>query len=289
MTMHDTLDLDAPRTSLGTLSVAYTPDSDDVFNFYAWERGHVSLPGYRVRFDRSHISVLNHAAATGIFDVVNVSSTMYPVLADRYWIMATGASVGRGYGPVLVARDARDIEDLDGCTIAVADVSTTGGTLARMYCPPGARFISRPYNRIAQAILAGEADAGVMIHEELVHFPHLGLKRVRDLGAAWTDDTGLPLPVGLTLARRALGRETVRDIVHTCQQSLRWAMDHPDVAMACANRFGRGEASTFVPMFSNEDTYRMPDDVRQALDLLLDRIADRGYTPAVQDREIIDA
>ncbi|MCA9310196.1 MAG: hypothetical protein KDA21_03265 [Phycisphaerales bacterium] len=289
MTVHDTTFVTPASTGTSTLSVAYTPDSDDVFNFYAWEHGHVTLPGYRTRFDRSHISVLNHAAATGLFDVVNVSSVMYPVLADRYWILAVGSSVGRGYGPVLVSRNLRSIDDLAGRTVAVADISTTGGTLARMYCPDGTRFVSRPYNRIVEAILSGEVDAGVMIHEELVHFPHFGLHCVRDLGAAWLDDTGLPLPVGLNLVRKSLGYETARDIAAACRDSLRWALEHPREAMAFANRFGRGEASTFVPMFSNEDTLCMPADVRRALEVLLDRTATLGFTPRLDSWEIIDA
>lgn len=273
------------------ISVAYTPDSDDVFNFHAWESGHVGLPEFHPNFHRNHISVLNHAAASGLHDVVNVSAVMYPVLADRYRILAVGTSVGRGYGPVLVSATDRDIASLSGARVAVADISTTGGVLARLACPDDTRFVTRPYHRIADAILAGEVDAGVMIHEELVHFPELGLHRVLDLGADWQDRTGLPLPVGLNLVKRSLGLEAARRIVRVCRASLAWGLAHPTEALAAANRFGRGRAEQFIPMFSNDDTLRFPEDVRRGLELLLDRVADLGLGPRLspESLEIVDA
>jgi 1,4-dihydroxy-6-naphthoate synthase len=191
---------------------------------------------------------------------------------------------------VLVGREPVSIESLAGGRVAVADISTTGGVLARMYCPPDVELVARPYHRIADAVLTGEVDAGVMIHEELVHFPELGLHRVLDLGAAWQDETGLPLPVGLNLVRRSLGLDAARRIVRVCRASLSWAMAHPEAAMAAANRFGRGRAADFVPMFSNEDTLRFPPDVRAGLELLLSRVAAFGLGPAMSpaDLEIVD-
>ncbi len=273
------------------ISVAYTPDSDDVFNFHAWETGKVGLPEFRPAFHRNHISVLNHAAASGLHDVVNVSAVMYPVLADRYRILAVGTSVGRGYGPVLVAATERDIDSLAGARVAVADISTTGGVLARLACPPETIFVTRPYHRIADAVLDGEVDAGVMIHEELVHFPELGLHQVLDLGADWLQRTGLPLPVGLNLVRRSLGLDAARRIVRVCRASLAWGLAHPDEALAAANRFGRGRAEQFIPMFSNDDTLRFPEDVRAGLRLLLERVADLGLGPRLtaEQMEIVDA
>lgn len=271
-----------------TLAVAYTPDSDDAFNFYAWEHGHVTIPDYEVRFDRSHISILNSAAEAGLYDVVAVSSVIYPSLADRYWILAAGSSVGRGYGPVLVSKHISTLSELTGRRVGIAGNTTTGGVLARMYCPE-AEFIETPYNTIADAILTGEFDAGVMIHEELVHFPQMGLHRVCDLGQAWTEDTKLPLPVGLNLVKQTVGRETAREIVRACRDSLQWGIDHSEEAMAFAGRFGRGCAAAFVPMFSNEDTICLPDDVRRGLDLLFERVAAMGIGPKLNGYEVIDA
>ena len=274
-------------TRLRTLDIAYTPDSDDAFNFYAWEHDRVALEGFQARFRRSHICVLNHAAAAGLHDVVAVSSVMYPSLVDRYFILATGNSIGRGYGPVLVSTRFTSCGQLRGKRVGVADISTTGGVLALMYCE--ARRWCLVYDRIADDVVAGELDAGVMIHEELLHFPDKGLRRVCDLGRMWCDDTQLPLPVGLNLVRRSLGRDVARDICRTCRDSLRWAHAHYDEAFEFACRFGRGCAEQHIAMFSNDDTDTLPDDARRASKSCSSASATIGLGPAKTTVEIIDA
>lgn len=272
-----------------TLSIAYTPDSDDAFNYYAWEFGRVGLktPDYTARFERDHIIALNRAAAQEAFDVVGVSSVAYPALADRYAVLSVGNSVGRGYGPVLVSKHYNTLGELRGKRVAVAGIPTTGGALAMMFCP-GAQFIEHRYDLIADAIAAEEFDAGVMIHEELLFFGEKGLSKVADLGAAWCDDTGLPLPVGLNIARKALGQDLCNDIANTCRRSLQWSKDHFDEAFAFASRFGRGCAARHVEMFSNEDTLRLPEDVRQAMRVMFDRVTALGIGPNVDRIEVID-
>lgn len=273
-----------------TLSIAYTPDSDDAFNFYAWEFDHVGLNDYQAIFERDHIIALNRAARNETYDVVSISSVAYPELADRYRVLAVGNSIGRGYGPVLVSRHYHDRHELVGKRVAVAGIPTTGGALAMMYCP-GAEFIEQPYDRIADAVVAGEFDAGVMIHEELLFFPEKGLHAVCDLGAVWCEDTGLPLPVGLNVVRQSLGRQLAKDIAATCRRSLEWAQSDAyfKEAFAFASRFARGCAEQHVAMFSNQDTLCMPQDVRQALTLMCERVAQLGIGPAITACEIVDA
>jgi 1,4-dihydroxy-6-naphthoate synthase len=279
-----------PMTGPASLRIAYTPDSDDAFNFYAWEHGRVALPvpGPRPEFHRQPIDALNGAARQERFDVVAVSSVVYPQLADAYWVLATGNSVGRGWGPVLASRRYDSLRELAGKRVAVAGRATTGATLARLYGPE-CELVEMPYDRIADAILAGTVDAGVMIHEELLHFPARGLRCVADLGRSWCEETSLPLPVGLNLVRRSLGLELARQIAATCQASLRWALEHPEEAYAFALRFGRGLARRHVAMFSNADTLRAPDDVRRAMRLLFDRVAALGLGPSLGSFEIVDA
>jgi 5,8-dihydroxy-2-naphthoate synthase len=272
-----------------TLSVAYTPDSDDAFNYYAWEFGRVDLQveDYTAKFERDHIIALNRAAAREAYDLVGVSSVAFPALADRYDVLSVGNSVGRGYGPVLVSKHYKNLADLRGKRVAVAGIPTTGGALAMMYCP-GAEFIEHRYDLIADAIVAGEFDAGVMIHEELLFFGEKGLRRVADLGATWCEDTGLPLPVGLNIVRRALGRDLANDIAQTCRRSLAWGHEHFDEAFAFASKFGRGCAAQHVEMFSNDDTLCLPADVRQAMRVMFDRVAALGIGPKVDKIEVID-
>jgi len=200
-----------------------------------------------------------------------------------------GSSVGRGYGPVLVSKNHSTMESLAGCRIGVAGKHTTGGMLAAMFAPTDATLVELPYDIIAEHILSGDLDAGVMIHEELVHYPKLGLQCVSDLGNAWCQDTDLPLPVGLSLVKKSLGRAVAIEIARVCRDSLLWAIEHPETAMDYANGFGRGCSDTFVPMFSNTDTLKLPEDVRRGLAVLFDRLASLKLMPELASYEIIDA
>lgn len=276
------------RAAVRTLRVAYTPDSDDAFNFYAWEHGRVSLPRFRPIFERDHIIALNRAAERGEHDVIAVSSAIYPKLAAQYYILSVGTSVGRGYGPILAARSATTLADLRGKRIAVGGLPTTGAALAAMYCPD-AQLIEMRYDKIADAVARGEFDAGVMIHEELLFFREKGLVSIADLGATWCDETGLPLPVGLNLVHRRHGRDGAAAIARACKQSLLWAMENFDEAFAFASKFGRGCARQHVAMFSNADTLCMPPDVRTAMRLMFDRVAALGIAPQIGEIEVIDA
>lgn len=269
------------------LRVAYTPDSDDAFNYYAWQHGRLRLNGFDATFEHGHIVALNRRAVADDVDVVGISSAFYPVVADRFWILSVGASVGRGYGPVLVARGVKSPTELRGKRIGVGGAQTTGAALALMYCT-GATLIEMPYDRIADAIVAGAVDAGVMIHEELLYFPEKGLTRVCDLGAAWSEDTTLPLPVGLNIVNKRLGYEAARRIADACVRSLRWALANFDEAFAYASQFGRGCAQQHIAMFSNEDTACLPADVRAALPIMFRRVADLGLAPRIGAYEIID-
>jgi 1,4-dihydroxy-6-naphthoate synthase len=275
-------------SALKTLRVAYTNDSDDAFNFYAWEHGHVELEGFTPRFERSHIIHLNRAALAGVHDVTNISSATYPALAEQYFVLAVGTSIGRGYGPVMVSKNYSRLDELRGKRVAVGGFTTTGAALAEMYCP-GIVVEEFPYDQIADAILAGRFDAGVMIHEELLFYPNKGLRRVADLGATWCEQTGLPLTVGLNVVHRRHGRDTAVEIVRTCRDSLRWAQQHPDEAIPFANQFGRGCARDFVKMFSNSDTLCMPEDARRGMRAFFDRLAETGLARKINQIEVIDA
>ena len=271
------------------LRIAYTPDSDDVFNYYGWESGHLGLAdnNIEVEFARDHIIALNNAAMEQEYDVVGVSSVVYPQLEKDYWIMAVGNSVGRNYGPVLVSKNYHSLEELRGKRIAIAGMPTTGGVLALMYCE-GAELIEEQYDLISDKILQGEYDAGVMIHEELLFFGEKGLTKVCDLGETWCNETGLPLPVGLNLVKKTLGRDLAGQITKLCQQSLQWSQDHYDEAFTAASKVGRGCAEDHIRMFSNDDTKYLKDDVRQAIKLMFDRMPGLNVCPELSSFEIIE-
>jgi 1,4-dihydroxy-6-naphthoate synthase len=271
------------------ITVAYTPDSDDVFNYYGWEAGHVSLRDKTLtpKFERDHIIALNRAALEQRYDVVGVSSVTYPLLADNYWIMAVGNSVGRQYGPVLASKNYRTLAELKGKRIAVAGKPTTGSALAQMYCQD-AELIEERYDRISEAVALGEYDAGVLIHEELLSFAEKGLHQVCDLGAQWCQETGLPLSVGLNLVKKSLGRELAAEICGLCQRSLQWSHEHYQQAFAAASQVGRGCAEDHIRMFSNDDTLYLKQDVRQAIKIMFDRVAELGIGPKLEHYDIIE-
>lgn len=268
------------------LKIAYTPDADDLVNFYAWEQDHVGIEGARVSFNRDSIIALNRSCLKGTYDVAAISSAFYPQVAGDYWILSCGTSTGRGYGPVLVAREPMLRQQLRGKRIGVGGIVTTGSALASMYCPD-AQLVEMRYDTIGDAVLAGQVDAGVMIHEELLHFTQAGLCRVCDLGATWCAENGMPLPVGLNVVHKRVGYSLACQIDAACRRSLQWGLDHMDEALRFASQFGRGCSQQFVGMFSNSDTLDMPADVERALPLLFDRIASLGLGPKVPHCKVI--
>jgi 1,4-dihydroxy-6-naphthoate synthase len=274
-----------------SLSLAYTPDSDDAFYYDALEAGYVCLAGFQGRFFREPISILNRAALLGVHHVTAISSIIYSHIADRYAILGTGTSVGRGYGPVLVSKRRQSLADVRGCRVGVGGIPTTGWFLLRWLCPE-AEAVEMPFDRIADAVAVGQLDAGIMIHEELLYYPQIGLHRVADLGAEWCQRHALPLPVGLNVIRRDLGDEAMLEIASAIRRSLQHALDHPQEALARVRRFGRGPAgrctSPFVAMFANQDSLCMPADVRTGLRVLLRQVVDHGLGVEVPSIDIID-
>jgi 1,4-dihydroxy-6-naphthoate synthase len=251
----------------------------------------VRLPGFRPEFHREPMSALNRAALEGRYDVTAISSVLYPRVADQYAVLSAGTSVGRGYGPVLVSKAPCKVADLRGRRVGVPGVPTTGWLLLRRLCPE-AVTVEMPFDRIGEAVAAGELDAGVMIHEELLYYPRLGLLRVADLGAEWCEREGLPLPVGLNVVRRDLGEAAMGRVCAAVRRSLRAAQGHREEALAWVSRFGRGAEGQctvpFVEMFANADSVRMPADVRRALGVLLGQVAAMGAGPALPRIDIIE-
>jgi 1,4-dihydroxy-6-naphthoate synthase len=273
------------------LTIAYTPDSDDAFYYDALERGRVPLPGYRPQFHREPMARLNRAALHGLHDITAISSIVYSLIAGRYAILSVGTSVGRGYGPVLVSRGHRRLGDLPGCRVGVPGIPTTGWFLLSRLCPQAVP-VEMPFDEIGAAVAAGHLDAGVMIHEELLYYPRLGLSRVVDLGAEWCARHELPLPVGLNVIRRDLGPAALEQICSALRASLRYAFDHRAEALAQVSRFGRGVAGActeeFVAMFANRDSLRMPADVRAALPVLFRQAVEMGLGDTVPPLDIIE-
>lgn len=269
----------------------YTPDTDDAFHYFALESGLAgALAGIAFEFHRHPVQTLNEMALRGELEISAISSILYPRIESRYVVLSSGSSVGRGYGPVLGARKgAAAVGSLEGKKVAVPGRFTTGYFLLS-YFYNGFEPVFMAFDAIAGAIESGQVDAGVLIHEELLNYQFRNIEKIACLGQRWFGETGLPLPVGLSVARRDLGRAAIGRLKMSLEASMRYAMRHPDQAMAFAAGFssGRGEVTEeFISKFANHDTENMPADVRMGLRELFGRAHRRGLIPNEPNLEIV--
>ncbi|MFQ5790291.1 MAG: menaquinone biosynthesis family protein [Acidobacteriota bacterium] len=261
------------------LRIGHSPDPDDAFMFCALSRGAVRIRDFAIEHVLEDIESLNRRALTGELEVTAISAHAYLSVAHRYWVLATGASMGEGYGPVVVARSPLTAEELRGKRVAIPGERTTAALLARIYLGDFEPVV-RPFDRIFRAVDSGEADAGVLIHEGQLTYAGRGYHKVQDFGEQWARDTGLPLPLGLDVVRSNLGRELARDINQAMRQSIDWAYAHEEEALDYALQWGRGlereMGRRFVKMYVSELTRDMGQKGEQALHTLFRRAAEAG-------------
>jgi 1,4-dihydroxy-6-naphthoate synthase len=275
-----------------TLRIGHSPDPDDAFMFYGLAHGAVRIRDFAIEHVLEDIQTLNEFALSGAIEVTAISAHAYPRVADRYWIMHCGASMGRGYGPIVVARPggATSLAELARRRVAIPGPLTTAYLVARLYLPPfDAIFV--PFDRILEVVARGDVDAGIVIHEGQITYGEHGLVRIADLGALWLDGTDLPLPLGLDVVRKDLGRDLAGEIAQALAASIRYAFEHEDAAVGYAMRWGRGldheRSRTFVRMYVNEYTLDMGEDGRRALETLFERGARAGLLPPVEALELV--
>ncbi|MGH7267434.1 MAG: menaquinone biosynthesis family protein [Candidatus Rokuibacteriota bacterium] len=265
------------------IRIGHSPDADDAFMFYALTHGKVEIPGVRVEHVLEDIESLNRRAATGELEVTAVSCATYPVIAARYRLMDPGASMGKGYGPILVARRAYPEEALGSKVIAIPGYGTTAYLLLRLLLddPP---VIVVAFDQILRVVRDGQAHAGLLIHEGQITYAEQGVVKVLDLGERWTTETGLPLPLGVNVTRRDLGEDLARQLSEALRASIRYAHAHPEEAVGYAMRYGRGiDAETcarFVHMYVNDYTVTLGEEGRRALETLYRRAVESDLLTA---------
>jgi 1,4-dihydroxy-6-naphthoate synthase len=258
-----------------TLLIGHSPDADDAFMFYALAKRIVTIPGYQVDHVMADIQTLNQKARKGELPVTAISAAVYPEVAHRYRIMSCGASVGRNYGPVLLAPQPMTLSDLANKRIAVPGDFTTAYMLLRLFVTAPFQPVQVAFDKVIDTVQSGQADAAVIIHEGQLTWQQTGLHLVLDLGKAWMDDTGLPIPLGLDVIDRRLGEETMHTIARALKESIVYARAHEDDALDYAMQFGRGidreTCRAFVRMYVNEDTVDMGEEGPRALEELFRR------------------
>ena len=267
------------------ITVAHSPDSDDAFMFYGLASGAVSVDGIEVDQVLADIQTLNQAAFEGRYEVSAVSFNAYARLLDRYALLPHGASMGDKYGPILVSRkpDAAPGGSLAGLKIAVPGTLTSAFLTLQMY-DPSFEYVVVPFDRIDEVVLAGEADAGLLIHEGQLTWAKQGLHKIVDLGEWWFERTGgLPLPLGGNIIRRDLGPDLMKKISRMLHDSIAYALANREAAVEYAQQFGRGlnrpDTDRFVGMYVNQLTLNYGERGRAALERFFSEAYEKGLIP----------
>jgi 1,4-dihydroxy-6-naphthoate synthase len=266
---------------------AHSADPDDAFMFHALGTGAIATPGLEVELVVDEIEPLNRSARAGEFEATAVSAAAYLMIADRYRLLDSGAAMGQGGGPIVAGREPLDPKEITDRVVAIPGSHTTASLLLRLYCGDPA-MIEVAFERIPDVVRHAQADLGLLIHEGQLTHASLGLVKVFDLGEAWRRDTGLPLPLGVNVARRDLGEDVARQLSRALRDSIAWARAHRTEAMDGAMRYARGmdrpTCERFVDLFVNEHADTLGETGRAALTRLFGAARGRGLVetaPAV--------
>jgi 1,4-dihydroxy-6-naphthoate synthase len=273
-----------PATAERTIRVGHSPDSDDAFMFYALTHDKIDTGGLRFVHQLEDIETLNRRALSGELEVSAVSIHAFAHLADRYALLASGSSMGDKYGPTLITREPRTLEELRGRTIAIPGTLTTAYLALQLCMGKGVPVTIMPFDQILPAVAEGRAEAGLIIHEGQLYYGDKGLHKVVDLGQWWHEQTGLPLPLGGNVVRKDLGEDLVLQIARLIKESIVYALEHREEALNYALRYARdldpALADRFVGMYVNDWTVDYGPKGREAVRTLLNRAAEAGLVPA---------
>jgi 1,4-dihydroxy-6-naphthoate synthase len=277
-----------------TIHVAHSPDSDDAFMFYALEEGKIDTGELRYVHELADIETLNRRALAGELEVSAVSIHAYAHLADRYALLGSGASMGDGYGPRLVARTSCPGDPqaaLRGRRVGVPGKLTTAYLALRLFQPSFDAMVI-PFDQIESAVAEGKVDVGLLIHEGQLTYADQGFDLWADLGAWWLTRTGLPLPLGGNVVRRDLGERVMRQIARDLKASIAYGLEHRVPALSHARQFSRGlseeRTDRFVGMYVNQWTIDYGPRGRAAVQRLLDQGHQAGVIPRAVRVDFID-
>ena len=276
--------------------------------FYALAKNKLDTAGWSFNHVLQDIQTLNTRARSGELEITAISIHAFPYVASQYALMSCGASMGDGYGPMIVAKTAMTLDDLKGKTIAIPGEMTTAFLALQLCIGRGERldaptqqhrangafqYVVAMFDEIPKLVADGKVDAGLLIHEGQLTYQTLGLKLIVDLGAWWMEKTGLPLPLGGNVIRRDLGQEAMQEVTNILKKSIQYSLDHRAEAVEYSLQFGRDLnrelADKFVGMYVNHWTLDYGERGRTAITRLLDEGAKAGLVPAVGEIEFVTA
>lgn len=272
----------------GRITLGHSPDSDDAFMFYAMAEHKIDLAGLEFEHILRDIQTLNEWATEGRLDITAISTHAYAYVADKYNLLTHGASMGDNYGPMVVTRAPSSIEALNGKTVAIPGEMTSAALAFTLYLAEKGISVQKTvvaFDHIMDVVKAGEADAGLLIHEGQLTHAREGLHKVVDLGEWWHASYGLPLPLGVNAIRRDLPDDLQRTLNRILRDSIAYGLDHRAAGVEHAMRFARDmdrqTTNTFVGMYVNDWTRDMGEKGRRTIETLLGRAADAGLIPNV--------
>jgi len=261
---------------------AHSPDSDDAFMFYGLATKKIRSSLVTLRHILEDIESLNRKALEGQYDLTAISYHAYPYIADKYVLMASGSSIGDGYGPMLVATRPMEPEEIKGKRIAIPGKLTSAYLAVKIF-EPDFEAVVTPFDKILDAVTDRSVDLGLIIHEAQLTYHKTGLHRVLDLGRWWKTKFDLPLPLGANALLRSLPGEIQSECSRLMRESIQYALDHREEALSYALQFARDMdtrlADKFVGMYVNHYTVDCGDIVPKAAQKLLDLGYEAGIIP----------
>jgi 1,4-dihydroxy-6-naphthoate synthase len=279
-----------------TLTLGHSPDPDDAFMFYGLAKDLIPTPGYRFQHILQDIQTLNERATRGELDISAVSIHAYAYVSRQYALLPSGASMGDGYGPMLVARQKFTREEVGKLRIAVPGTTTSAFLALQLWLGKPARELTCvvvPFDQIFQTVKSGAADVGLIIHEGQLTWQKEGLVVCEDLGVWWgRENDGLPLPLGGNVIHKRHSPAIRSAVSRILTQSIQFSLDHraPAVqhALQYARDMGRDLADKFVGMYVNHWTLDYGDKGRESIRRFLTRGFERGLIPHRQELEFVE-
>ena len=278
------------------IRVGHSPDPDDAFMFHALANNHLDTGDYQFTHELVDIETLNQRAFRAELELTAVSIHAYAFLKDKYLLCTCGASMGDGYGPMVVARKKCGVEDLASKVIAVPGKLTSAFLALRLCLAKDFEYVLVPFDKIISAVRRGEyegqqVDVGLIIHEGQLTYTDSALELVLDLGFWWQELTGLPLPLGANAIRKDLGVNTIQEVQRLLHASIKYGLEHRDEALEYALQFGRdldrGQADQFVGMYVNDWTLDFGPQGREAVARFLAMSHEQGVLPELVVPEFV--
>lgn len=282
-------------------TLGHSPDPDDAFMFYAMAENKIDMQGFQFQHILQDIQTLNERATRGELHISAISIHAYAYVLDKYALLPCGASMGDGYGPMLIATDRGDLSEnasddeirawLKGKRIAVPGKMTSAFLALQLYFGEF-EYVVVPFDEIFNHVRCGESPVGLIIHEGQVTYARDGFQKIRDLGEWWKEGTGLPLPLGGNVVRKDLAPELRSKLNVILRESIRYGLEHRAAGVAHAMPLARDMDTTladkFIGMYVNDYTVDYGDKGRAAIRLFLQKAAEKGYIPAPVELEFVE-